>query len=76
MQYAPVTTLSLPRNSNSKLFSLKEKWKNLPLNRYVTNLKVYLTKVSSASATTWEDFDGAVDSLRQPRNEFNFYLPH
>ena len=38
VQYAHDTTLSMPRDS--KLFSLKEKWKNLPLNRYVTNLKV------------------------------------
>ena len=69
VQYARDTTLSLPRDS--KLFSLKEKGKNPPLNRYVTNLKVYLSKVSSASATTWDDFDGAVDSLRQTLKIYN-----
>ena len=42
------------------LFRLKEKYRNLSIDTYSKNLKVYLSKVSSITATTLEDFDDAI----------------
>ena len=62
IRYARDTTLSLPKSSS--LFRLKEKYKKLALETYRLNLKVYLSKVSSASFTTWDDFDNAMLQLQ------------
>ena len=58
VRYAWDTTLSLPKNS--PIFRLKEKYRNLSIDTYSKNLKVYLSKVSSITATTLEDFDDAI----------------
>ena len=60
IRYARDTTLSLPKSSS--LFRLKEKYKDLET--YRLNLKVYLSTVSSASFTTWDDFDNAMLQLQ------------
>ena len=65
VRYARDTTLSLPRGSD--LFDLKKNYKNLSLDTYRKNLKVYLSKVTSASITTWEDYDNAVSKLASAR---------
>lgn len=39
-------------------------YKNLTLETYKVNLNVYLSKVSSSAATTWEDFDNAIIQLQ------------
>jgi hypothetical protein len=65
VRYARDTTLSLPRTS--ELFRLKEKYRKLSIETYRTNLRVYLGKVSSASSTTWEDYDNAVSKLESAR---------
>ena len=62
VRYARDTTLSLPKSSG--LFRLRDKYKKLPIDTYSKNLKVYLSKISSSSSTTWEDFDGAVSKLQ------------
>ena len=62
VRYARDTTLSLPKSS--PLFRLKDKYKKLPLETYQKNLKVYLSKVSCAASTTWEDFDDAISRLQ------------
>ena len=61
VRYARDTTLSLPKVS--PIFRLKNKYKKLPIDDYRKNLKVYLSKVSATSATTWEDFDNAMSQL-------------
>ena len=61
VRYARDTSLSLPKASD--LYKLKEKYRNLPIATYTSNLKVYLSKVSSAAATTWDDFNDAVEWL-------------
>lgn len=62
VRYARDTTLSLPKSSS--LSRLKEKYKKLALETYRLNLKVYLSTVSSASFTTWDDFDNAMLQLQ------------
>ena len=62
IRYARDTTLSLPKSSS--LFRLKEKYKKLALETYRLNLKVYLSKVSSASFTTLDDFANAMLQLQ------------
>ena len=59
VRYARDTTLSLPKSSS--IFRLKEK---LAVETYRLNLKVYLSKVSSSSFTTWEDYDNAMLQLQ------------
>ena len=58
VRYSRDTSLTLPKASD--LFDLKHKYRNLPITTYASNLKVYLSKVSSTAATTWDDFDDAV----------------
>ena len=62
VRYARDTSLSLPKAS--PLFSLMYKYKKLPVETYGKNLRVYLRKITSSSATTWADFDGAVFMLK------------
>ena len=62
VRYARDTTLSLPKSSS--IFRLKEKYKKLAVETYRLNLKVYLSKVSSSSFTTWEDYDNAMLQLQ------------
>ena len=61
-RYARDTTFLLPKSSS--IFRLKEKYKKLALETYRPNLKVYLSKVSSSSFTTWEDYDNAMLQLQ------------
>ena len=62
VRYARDTSLSLPEAS--PLFSLMYKYKKLPVETYGKNLRVYLYKITSSSAATWADFDGAVFKLK------------
>ena len=63
VRYARHTILSLPKIS--PLFSLMHKYKKLPVETYGKNLRVYLSKITSSSSTTWEDFDDAISKLLQ-----------
>ena len=58
VRYARDTSPSLP------VISLIYKYKKLPVETFGKNLRVYLTKITSSSATTWADFDGAVFRLK------------
>ena len=62
VRYIRDSTLSLPKDS--PIFNLKKKYKNLPANIYANNLKVYLSKISSSAAATWNDFDDAIGRLQ------------
>ena len=61
-RYARDTTFLLPKSSS--IFRLKEKYKKLAVETYRLNLKVYLSKVSSSSFTTCEDYDNAMLQLQ------------
>ena len=51
VRYARDTTLSLPQKS--PIFRLKDsRCRNLPMEHYIKNIKVYLSKISSSSAAT------------------------
>ena len=66
VRYIRDSTLSLPKNS--PIFRLKEKYKNLSSGTYAKNLKVYLSKISSSAAATWNDFDDAICKLQITRS--------
>ena len=49
VRYARDPTLSLPKKS--ELFRLKDKYKPLPVDKFISNLKVYLGKVFTKKGT-------------------------
>ena len=66
VRYARDTCLSLPKTSD--FFRLKKNYRQLILNTYVTNLKVYLSKVGSCASVTWDDFDLALLGIQKQQN--------
>ncbi|KAK6171675.1 hypothetical protein SNE40_018117 [Patella caerulea] len=61
VRYARDTSLSIPKTSD--IFHMKKDYKNLPLNTYASNLKVYLSKVGCKADVTMVDFNQALDTF-------------
>ena len=60
------THLSLPKSS--KIFRLKRAYKNLSVDEYSTNLKIYFEKVETNVSATRMDFLAALEKLTQWMN--------
>ena len=60
------TRLSLPKSS--KIFRLKRAYKNLSVDEYSTNLKIYFEKVETNVSATRMDFLAALEKLTQWMN--------
>jgi len=61
IRYARDCSLSIPKSSD--IFKLKRKYKNLTVDEYAMNLKIYLTNVTSNASVTFDDFSQVLDDL-------------
>ena len=66
VRYARDSCLSLPKSS--KIFRLKRAYKNLSVDKYSTNLKIYFEKVETNVSATRMDFLAALEKLTQWMN--------
>ena len=48
---------------SSDIFRLKDKYKNLSIEQYASQLKVYLHNVTATASVTMEDFSNALEAL-------------
>ena len=63
VRYARDSCLSLPKSSD--IFRLKRAYKNLSVDEYSTNLKIYFDKVETNASATRMDFLAALEKLTQ-----------
>ena len=63
VRYACDSCLSLPKSSD--IFRLKRAYKNLSMDEYSTNLKIYFDKVETNASATRMDFLAALETLTQ-----------
>jgi hypothetical protein len=61
VRYARDTSLSLPKSSD--IFRLLKDHQKLPIETYVTNLKLYLDNIVSNASVTMEDLHRAIESI-------------
>ena len=61
VRFCKHTCVSLPKSSD--VFRLKRNHKNLSIDEYATNLKLYLEKVDANTSATAEDFANALSKL-------------
>ena len=61
VRFARDLSLSIPRSSD--IFRLKEKYRNLPIESYASQLKIYLRNVTATALVTMEDFSHALEEL-------------
>jgi len=61
VRYARDTSLSVPKTSD--IFRLKQDYKNLPLHVYASNMKIYLSNVTSKTNVTLNDFNEALTHM-------------
>ena len=63
VRYARDTSLSLPKTS--EIFRLMKSHKKLPIEKYVSNLKLYLDNITTNANVTIQDLEKAIDSLKK-----------
>ena len=61
LDFIQTFTQYIPKSSD--IFKLKRKYKNLTVDEYATNLKIYLTNVTSNASVTFDDFSQVLDDL-------------